>query len=679
LMTVVGVLSAFMNNIAAVAVMMPAVGSIARRARIAPSRLFMPLSFGAILGGTLTLVGTPPNLLGGQMLEEAGFEPFSLFDFAPVGAALLAVGVVYMLTIGRKLLPVGTRDGEANEARELAKLYGLEDRLFSLRVPEGSHWIGRSLAEARFGTAAGLDVLAVLRDGETLYAPQTEVRLVAGDRLLLNGSRDRLESIAELRGVEVRTTQARALPSVSPGVAGLNAELPEGSEWIGRSLRDLAFRERHGLSVVAIGREGTWTTEDLGGEPLRAGDAILALGPEARLEAFTTSRAVRVVDFGFSALQPLLDRLFLIEVPASSPLEGRTLREGRIAERVGLVVGGVLREDRTLLAPEPDEELKAGDRLLVAGEPWRMLALLELPEMQWERETGEPIPESEDVGLVEASIAPRSPLAGHTLQDLGFRKKYGVQVLSIWSDGKAHHENIADRRLKVGDALLLQGAWDRIEPLAKDPDFVMLTEDVPAPKRTDKAPWAIAGLLAMVAMVVTGYQPIHVAAFVAASFTILSGALRMSEAYRAIEWRAIFLVAAVLPVGEAMQSTGAAAMLSDAVTDLAGPHGPYVVLAALVVLSSLLSQGLDGAPAVVLLAPVCFGVASTLGVSPRPILMAVALSASAAFMTPFSHKANLLVMGAGGYRSFDYVRVGTPLTVVVLALIVFMVPLIFPF
>ncbi len=208
---------------------------------------------------------------------------------------------------------------------------------------------------------------------------------------------------------------------------------------------------------------------------------------------------------------------------------------------------------------------------------------------------------------------------------------------------------------------------------------MVLAQTEQGQRRPGKAPYALGGLLLMIAMVVFKFQPIYVAAFTAATLVVLSGALTMEEAYRAIEWRAIFLVAAVLPVGIAMEDTGAAALLSTSVTTLAGPFGNYAVLAALVCLASILSQGLDGAPAVVLLTPVVLEAAGTLGISPYPLMMGVALAASAAFMTPFSHKANLLVMGAGGYRSMDYVKVGTPLTVVVLAVIILMVPIFFPF
>ena len=160
---------------------------------------------------------------------------------------------------------------------------------------------------------------------------------------------------------------------------------------------------------------------------------------------------------------------------------------------------------------------------------------------------------------------------------------------------------------------------------------------------------------------------------------ILFGALKMEEAYRAVEWRVIFLVAALLPVGIAMERTGAALLLADGVTAVAGSLGPYAILAALILLSSLLSQALDGAPAVVLLTPVALQAAERLDLSPYPIMMGVGLAASAAFMTPFSHKANLLVMSAGGYKAIDYIRIGTPLTIVLLVLLVLLIPVFFPF
>jgi di/tricarboxylate transporter len=270
-------------------------------------------------------------------------------------------------------------------------------------------------------------------------------------------------------------------------------------------------------------------------------------------------------------------------------------------------------------------------------------------------------------------------VAGQTLEELDFRQRYGLQVLAIWREGNPIRTNLPIQILQFGDALLLQGLRERIRRLAADPDFVVLSQTAQAPRRSNKAPFALVSLLLMIGLVMSGVQPIHVAAFSAATLAVLTGAITMQEAYRAVEWRSIFLVAAILPVGFAMERTGAALLMASTVTDLAGPLGPYAVLAAVVSFSSLLSQGLDGAPSVVLLTPVVVQVAEQLNLSPYPIMMGMTLAASAAFMTPFSHKANLLVMGAGGYRAADYLRVGTPLTLFLLVLLVLLTPLFFPF
>ncbi|MCP3981955.1 MAG: TRAP transporter large permease subunit [bacterium] len=679
LMLVAGGMSAFMNNIAAVAVMMPAVSSIARRSGIAPSRLFMPLSFGAILGGTTTLVGTPPNIVVGALMQERNLEPFSLFDFTPIGLVLLLAGVVFMSTIGRRLLPVRRKDVGAASARELVQSYHLQDRLFTIRVPHGSHLAGRTLLEAQFGPTLSIEVLTIRRGERRIYAPDHTTVLRGDDVLLVKGKRSLLEELRGMRGIEVRPTSARELPGLTRGVSGVRAAVTKDSPAVGKTLREIRFRDRYELIVVGIVRDGRLQSENLAAGPLEPGDELIAIGASTTLDRFGHEAGFVVAETGFKALEPLQDKLFVVQIEPPSPMIGSTIGETRIGQRVGLTVGGLIRDGVTHLGVAPTEELRAGDGLVVAGEPWRLLGLVELGGSAVDDALPDTLDESSDTGVVEVAVAPRSKLAGRTLQDLQFRSKYGMQVLSIWSAGQSYRIDLTHRRLAFGDALLLQGPWGRVEQLARDSDFVVLSQHVETPRRTSKAPFALGGLLLMIAMVVSGYQPIHVAAFTAASVTVLSGALRMEEAYRVIEWRVIFLVAAVLPVGFAMERTGAALLLAEVVAEVAGPLGPHAILAALVLLASMLSQGLDGAPAVVLLAPVVQGIASGLGIDPRPLMMGVGVAASAAFMTPFSHKANMLVMGAGAYRSMDYVRVGTLLTVVVLVLITITVPLFFPF
>ena len=682
LMAVAGILSAFMNNIAATAVMMPAVATIAQRSSLSPSRLFMPLSFGAILGGTTTLVGTPPNIVGASILKsilKPGQPPFGLFDFTAVGALALGYGIVFMVLIGRHLLPARQLDSQLPQPGDLARVYQLRDRLFSIRIPSHSSLGGRTLGESRLGTALDVQVVAILHDGRRNLAPSANSVLRSGDVLLVEGQFADLQELLRVQGLMLEKARAGDLPRPTPGRTGLRARIAKGSPLLGRTLRELRFREKFGLIVVGIQRGQQVLREQLGDQVLQEGDEIIALGDRSRLEQFEEHPDLQVERIGLSAVQQLQDHLFLIRIPGDSPLVGSTLGASRIGELVGLTIGGIIRSGETKLAVSPSELIQANDRFLVAGEPSRIRSLLELGEVELDSEVSKEQLESEEVGIVEASLAPRSSLAGRSLGGLDFREHYGLQVLAIWRDGRPIRINLASMQLRIGDALLLQGPRDKVRRLATDADFVVLSERDRAPRRTHKAPFALASLGLMVALVVSGFQPIQVAAFAAATLAILCGSITMEEAYRAIEWRAIFLVAAVLPLGLAMEKTGAALLLANAVSAWAGPYGPYALLAALILLSSLLSQGLDGAPAVVLLAPVAAQTVEQMGISPYPIMMGICLAASMAFMTPFSHKANLLVMGAGGYRSMDYFRVGTPLTVVLLALLVVLVPRFFPF
>ncbi len=677
-MVAAGVLSAFMNNIAATAVLMPAVASLGRSAGLSPARLFMPLSFGAILGGTTTLVGTPPNILAGAMLRDRGLEPFGLFDFTPFGLSLLAVGVLFMITLGRRLLPRGSLAERVAQGPNLAELYRLSESTFALKVPKDSRLDGVTLGETRLGTALGGQILAIVREGEQDLTPTADTRLRGGDELLVQGRLSDLQKLLAVKGLEVEEAAARDL-ATPRGLSGLRGRVAEGSQFAGKTLSQLGFRERFGVMVVALERGGEVFRERLGSVAVESGDVLFGLGGEPQVAALAALPDLEVLELGVEALRHLQEQpFFALTIPEGSGLAGHTVARSRVGQLTGLTVVAIARENEDPVQATPETVLRPGDRLLVSGERARITGLVALGNVRMESRGVEASLETEHVGLVEAAVSPRSRLAGHTLAALEFRERYGLQVLGVWREGQPIREGLALLPLRVGDGLLLRGHKDKLRLIAADPDFITLSEEAPE-RRTRKAPFALGGLLLMVGLVVSGLQPIQVAAFAAASLVILSGALKMEEAYRVIEWRAIFLVAAVLPVGEAMESSGAAELMASGVVELAGPLGPHFVLAALVVLSSALSQGLDGAPAVVLLTPVVLSSAEGLGISPYPLMMGVSLAASAAFMTPFSHKANLLVMGLGGYRSADFLRVGTPLTVVLVALIVVMVPLLMPF
>jgi len=679
IMAVGGLLSAFMNNIAAAAVLLPAVASLARQAKIAPSRLMMPLAFGCILGGTTTLVGTPPNLLAAQMLEEQGLEPFGLFDFTLFGVALLVVGILFMITLGRKLLPSGAGMAEAERA-DLKSVYRLDDRLFCLTVPKDSALDGRRLDDAQLTAVLGVQVLAIERNGKERLAPDASETLRRGDRLLVEGRRADLERLLELGEVEVGELGPVRLATTVSAYHAIVLRVEPGSPFVGRSLRQIELRTRYRVAVVGLCHDGEPLSEGMADHPLSAGDELLALGRPERVSDLTARPDLEVREEGQEALDRLEAGLFTLHVPAGSSLAGTTIGQTGLRDRFDLTVVGIERADDTEVVVSPKERIRENDRLVVTGRSGRILQLTELGHVEVTDDAAEVTLESEDVGMVEAVVAPRSAAVGRSLKELAFRKRYGLRALAIWRAGQPIRSGLPDLPLRLGDGLLLHGPKERVGLLEADPDFVVLsTAASTGPHRPQRAPFAIGALLLMVLLVVSGLFPIQVAAFAAATLVVLTRALKMHEAYRAVEWRAVFLVAAILPVGVAMERTGAAELLADTVAQYAGGVGPYGVLIALTVLSSLLSQALDGAPTVVLLAPVVVGTATRLGLSPYPLMMAAGLAASAAFMTPFSHKANLLVMGAGGYKAMDYVKVGSPLTLVVLAMLVVLIPLVLPF
>ncbi|MFQ5742026.1 MAG: SLC13 family permease [Acidobacteriota bacterium] len=678
-MLVAGLLSSFMNNVAATAVLLPAVASLARRTKVAPSLLFMPLAFGTILGGTTTLVGTPPNILAAEMLSQRGLTPFGLFDYTPFGLALLGLGILYMVTVGRRLLPRReTTDGAGSQA-DLTSIYRLRERLFSIRVPPGSPLDGLSLRQAQLGTALDVNVVAIVRAGRTQPAPQPDHQIRGGDLLLVEGRFSNLEQLLKIQGVEVGKSKDVYLREAAGRFSGLVVRSAETSALAGQTLRELRFRERFGVVVAAVWRHGERLPERPAEVVLEGDDELLVLGGRGEIEEMAAHPGLEVLEVGPAAVRRLRESLFQVRINRDSPLAGVTLSESGMSELVGLTVIGAIEDGGGLRAVSPEEVLEEDDQLLVTGEPTRILRLLQMGEMEVTPEAPAAELESSGVRMIEAVVAPRSRVAGRSLRDLDFRGRYGLQVLAIWREGEPIHSGLADMPLRFGDALLLQGPTAKIRRLGLDADFLALSAALQEERRAGRAPFALAGLVLMVALVAAGLFPIEVTAFAGAVLVLISGALTMEEAYRAIEWRAIFLVAAILPVGIAVERSGAALLVADGVVGVAGSLGPQAVLVALLILSSLLSQGLDGAPAVVLLAPVAFQVAERLQISPYPLMMGIGLAASAAFMTPFSQKAGLLVMSAGGYRVGDFIKVGTILTLIFLALLAVMIPMLMPF
>jgi di/tricarboxylate transporter len=286
--------------------------------------------------------------------------------------------------------------------------------------------------------------------------------------------------------------------------------------------------------------------------------------------------------------------------------------------------------------------------------------------------------ESHSVGLSEVVLSPHTRLDGTTLRRIHFREKYGLTVLAVWRQGKAYRAELRDMELRFGDALLLYGNRDRLKVLGGEPDFIVLTESVQRAPLREKARTATVVAVLVLVSAVLGLLPIAIAAVVGAVAMVLTGCLNMRQAHRAINWPVVFIIAGMLPLGIAMQETGAAALIANKTVELVGSSGPMAVLAAMFLLSAVASQVMPNAAVAVLLAPIVMNVAADMGVSPYPLLMGVAVSASAAFMSPVAHPSNSLVMGPGGYRFKDFVRVGLPVTVVVMIAALLVLPMVWP-
>jgi di/tricarboxylate transporter len=678
-----GILSAFMNNIGVAALMLPVVMDIARRTGRPPSRLLMPLAFSTLLGGLTTLIGTAPNLLVSEAMHENGLRPFGLFDFAPVGGAIMIAGTLFFAFVGRLWLPKRDPMRESSEGTDLASNFSLDENTVEMVVPAGSPLDGMTLGQSRLGSATGLNVFAVSRKDETIPAPGRNFVLQANDRLEVGGSLDRLKELQGWRELELEQHDL-GLDSLSLGDVGL-AELQISSDCdlIGKDLRETDFRRHYGVIVLAIRRGNEVHLDGLAEIPLHAQDRLLVQGHTQRIKELRTSTAFespQALPQTQLAQQYSLDnRLFVVRVPDESILIGKSLAESRLGEALAIGVVGILRDGNANLLPEPSETIHAQDRLLVRGKEEDLLAFHGLQQLEIASgDAGLRALQSERIGLVEVTLSPRSSFAGRSLREIALRQHFGLQAMAILREGQTYRSNLRDMPLRFGDVLLLVGSRERAVDLAKASDFIVLTQTLRESTKDRKAIVAGLILVAVLAPVLLGLLPIAICAVAGGTLMVLTGCLNMEDAYRAIEWRAIFLIAGMLPLGIALQQSGAASFLAEGVLNIAGSMGPWGVVLGLYLVTAVATMVIPTAALVVLMAPIVLKASSDMGIDPHSAMMAMSIAASASFTSPISHPANLLVMGPGGYQFKDYIKIGVPLTIVVLLVTMLLLPWVWP-
>lgn len=685
IMLTAALMSAFMNNVGVAAMLLPVVIAIARSTGRPPSRLLMPLAYGCLLGGLTTLIGTPPNILVADIMRDYGLPPFRLFDFTPIGGAILLAGVAFVSLAGRFLLPDRDPVGEETAQRRPQPQYDLGERLFVIQLPADNPLAGRTLAQSRLGSALRLNVLAVVRRGRPQLAPGPDLVLQGEDRLLVLGQAGHLEQLGQWRQLVVESSNDLPLAKVLDERIGmLEGQIAAGSSLAGRTLYQAGLRRTLGVNVLALRRDGRAQHSNLQDTILREGDILLLQGPRealagvAELGGFHTLRAVSEQEM--AQIYGLQQRFVTLRIPAESALAGRSLAQSRLGDAFNLNVMAIVRDGQTHLLPTPDQLLQTGDVLLAKGATDSLPLLQALQDLSIEEQTLPALSEleTEAVGVAEIVLSPQTTVEGKTLRELSFREKYGLSVLAIWRQGQALRTNLRDTALRFGDAILVSGRREKLRLLGSEPDFLVLTERDQEPPRVEKAPVAVGILVIILLPVLLGWLPISIAAVVGATLMVLLRCLSMEEAYRFIEWPAVFLIAGMLPLGIAMEQTGAAIFLADGVITAVGNLGPRAVIAAIYILTSLATQIIPTAALVVLMAPIAMNTATDLGISPPALLMTMAMAASASFSSPVSHPANVLVMGPGGYRFVDYLKIGLPLTLVILVLVVILIPVLWP-
>jgi di/tricarboxylate transporter len=523
IMTAVALLSAVMSDTGTVAVLLPAIISLGVSAKISPSKLLIPLSYGSLLGGATTLIGTPPNIIVSDILREQGLQPFNFFSYTPVGLLLLAAGILFMLFIGRHILPDHAPKQEVQRVEtpeELVALYRLPDNLFRLRVRRESELAGKSILEARLRQDHGLTVLDVLRP-TTMNDPQGKPKGSAKDGYI----------------------------SVSP------------------------------------------TPETI----IHSGDVLIA-----QVEPGDIGHLAATLNLGVQ--------------PAQGDDEGSLI--------------------------------------------------------------------SSEVGIAEVLLPPRSSLLGKSLVEIQFGSLYHLTVLGIHRPGVDERLDLKETELRFGDTLLVQGPWSNILDLRqKRRDFVVMGQPEHlsgAPSRT-KAPLAMLVLVGMLVIMITNLMPLATASMLAALVMILTGCLSIDEAYEAVDWKSIVLIAGMLPMATALENVGLVNLAAQGFTQGLGDFDPRIVLGAFFLLTSIFTQVLSNTATTVLLAPIALASAVQLGVQPYAFLMGIAIAASMAFASPVASPANTLVMGAGHYRFSDYIKIGVPLIFITLVVAMLSIPLVFPF
>lgn len=661
-------ISSFMNNVAATALLMPTVIGLAQRTSNSPSRLLIPLTFASVLGGATTLIGTSQNIIVSEMLGAETGSSLRFFDYTLLGGAASIVGIIYMVFFGRRLLPARVKPNQPGQIN-LPALYHLHRNVFTLRVPPDSRLTGRSLAGLHFGESLNVNVVSIIHSREKVHAPGPRDRIYGGDLVLVNGEKEELLNLLRFRGV---TTAPMDRSLFAQHFAEKAVKVKESQA--GRTVRELNILGKYGVMVLAIARgDSRLIFENLAERPLAEGDTLYILVSN------DTDFTMLLEDFDFVELTPaersefdrqLAEKLKIVSLPPYSALDDVTLRESNMSALTGLTILAITRGDEILIVSDSEFKLKSGDNLIVLGDDHKISYLSILGDLELlSEEASTKMLESPDAGLIEVVLAPRSQLISKTLSQVSFREKYDMNVVGLWREGRAIIKNLKQIPFKFGDALLLHGLRSKMPVFSQDPDFVLLNDSRTPTDRQHKMFFSLLSIFLILSMSTTGLFTIEVAAWVAAAVLFLSGTLSMQEGYREVDWRVVVLIGALLPISLIIEKLHLVEAFSRVFMDYLGSAGPITMLFIISILTSLVSQALEGSLSVIIFVPLALAIAAQYGIDLKMTAVMIAVSASNAFLAPISHRSHLLVMGAGAYRLRDYLRSGFPLTIAMQAVV----------
>ena len=485
LMSSVALLSAFTHHVTTTAVMLPVTLNLSRERDIPASKLLIPLSFAASLGTAITIIGAPAFLVASDVLQRGGRPALGIFSIAPIGLSISAVGILFIVFIGRFLLP--SHQG----AEDLSDRFRLDSYFTELKILPDSPFLGKTLRDIKKDGHHHFTVVGWLREGRRLRGHFTREQIKADDVLLMHATPDDI----------------------------------------------VAFRQDSGVELDPVDKYGT--------------------------------------------------------------------------------------------------------------------------------ENGNPNLEDISDQLVQAVIAPGSEIIGRTLSDIDFRRRYGAIVIGLWRRTGLAQQELARVKLKAGDVLVLQGDEESLATIANDPAFLLIVPFHGESRPRRKARLVAAIMLGTIALAAFNFLTLDIITLAGAAAMVLFGCIASRQAYRAIDARIYVFIAGAIPLGAAMQKSGMAALMAGGLEKAVGHWPPLLLLLAIFAIVGVVTQFMSDAATTALFAPVAFALAQALGRSPEPYVITVAMAAVTSFLTPIGHHGNLLVYGPGRYQFMDFVRVGTPLTVLV--------------